>query len=264
VPGLFIAGQLLGTSGYEEAAALGLVAGINAVRGLRGEAAFVPERAEAYLGVLLDDVCGREHREPYRMFTSRAEHRLLLGVDTARERLMATGWRLGLVPARVFHVEQRRADRRRQARSTLEASRLNPDAATRRRVQAVAGVELAAPASWAQLLRRGDVDAERVAAGLDELAGLDPDERRVVVGLLRYDGYLGRQERERERLHRLRHVPLPADLDPHQLPGLSREVVEALSRERPRSLAEAERLPGMTPAALAIVAGWLAREGHLG
>jgi len=264
VPGLFIAGQLLGTSGYEEAAALGLVAGINAVRGLRGEAPFVPDRTEAYLGVLLDDVCGREHREPYRMFTSRAEHRLLLGVDTARERLMATGSRLGLVPERVFHVEQRRGERRRQARSALEASRLNPDAATRRRVKALAGVELAAPASWAQLLRRGDVDAERVAAGLDELAGLDPDERRVVVGLLRYDGYLGRHERERERLLRLRHVPLPADLEPHRLPGLSREVVEALERERPRSLAEAERVPGMTPAALAIVAGWLAREGRLG
>ena len=259
VPGLYAAGQLLGTSGYEEAAALGLVAGINAVRALRGQAAFVPAREEAYIGVLLDDVCGRDHREPYRMFTSRAEHRLLLGVDSARERLMEHGWRLGLVPEAAFHVERRRWRRRHRARVELEAARLTPDAPTRERVRELAEVELTAPTTWAQILKRQDVDAERVAAALPELAGLGAADRRTVVGTLRYDGYLARHERERERLRRLRHVSLPEDLGRVAIPGLSREIAEALARERPRTLAEAERIAAMTPAALAIVAGWLSR-----
>jgi tRNA uridine 5-carboxymethylaminomethyl modification enzyme len=261
VPGLFLAGQLLGTSGYEEAAGLGLLAGINASHSLKGDAPFVPAREEAYLGVMVDDVCGRDHREPYRMFTSRAEHRLLLGVDSARERLMEQGRGLGLVREEAFHVEQRRWLRRRQAREALEHSRLTPSVATRRRVLAEAGVELSSPGSWATILRRQDVDAERVAAGLDELAELDREDRRIVIGLLRYDGYLARQERERARLRRLRHIRLPDDLNPTAVPGLSREVAETLARERPQTLADAERLPGMTPAALAILAGRVGRGG---
>ena len=260
-PGLFLAGQLLGTSGYEEAAALGLMAGINAVLGHRGEEPWVPRREDAYIGVLVDDLWGREHREPYRMFTSRAEHRLLLGVDSARERLMERGCRLGLVPERVFHVERERWDRRRRAGVALTEARLNPDAETRSAIREVAGVDITSPTTWAQILRRQDVAVDRVAEQLPQFEGLTPAERRVVVGLLRYDGYLARQERERERVRRLGHIPIPPRFDPHTVPGLSREVAESLARERPRTLADAERLPGMTPAAVAIVAGWLATAG---
>jgi tRNA uridine 5-carboxymethylaminomethyl modification enzyme len=237
------------------------MAGINAARGLRGQAPWVPDRSEAYLGVLLDDLCGHEHREPYRMFTSRAEHRLVLGVDSARERLMAEGHRLGLVPAAAFHVEQARWRRRDVARRALESARLNPDRRTRAAVRAAAGVDIASPTTWARLLRRQDVDWQALAGRLPQLADLSPGDRRVVVGELRYDGYRQRHERERARVKRLTRRPLPPDLEPRVIPGLSREVVEALIRERPRSLAEAERLPGMTPAALAILAGWLSREG---
>lgn len=260
-PGLFLAGQLLGTSGYEEAAALGLIAGVNAVLGHRGEEPWVPRREDAYIGVLVDDLWGREHREPYRMFTSRAEHRLLLGVDSARERLMERGCRLGLVPERVFHVERERWDRRRRAGVALTEARLNPDAETRSAIREVAGVDITSPTTWAQILRRQDVAVDRVAEQLPQFEGLTPAERRVVVGLLRYDGYLARQERERERVRRLGHIPIPPRFDPHTVPGLSREVAESLARERPRTLADAERLPGMTPAAVAIVAGWLATAG---
>ena len=259
LPGLYVAGQLLGTSGYEEAAGLGLLAGINVSRALAGEEAYVPAREDAYLGVLVDDVCGRDHREPYRMFTSRAEHRLLLGVDSARERLMGRGASLGLVREPAFHVEHRRWRRRRRAAAELESARLTPTTETRLAVSARTGVDLTAPTTWANILRRQDIDAERVAAGLEALSGLDGDDRRVVIGQLRYRGYLGRQERERARVRRLRHVPIPNDLDPASIPGLSLEIVEGLRRERPASLAEAERMPGMTPAALAILAGRLAR-----
>jgi tRNA uridine 5-carboxymethylaminomethyl modification enzyme len=263
VPGLFFAGQLLGTSGYEEAAGLGLLAGINAVATLRDEAPFIPAREDAYLGVLIDDVCGRDHREPYRMFTSRAEHRLLLGVDTARERMMGHGHRLGLVRETAFHVERERWRRRRAAAAALEGARLTPTVATRKEIFEKAGVDLSAPTTWATILRRQDVDGESVAASLEHFSGLDAEDRRIVIGRLRYDGYLVRQERERARLRRLRHVEIPANLDPSAIPGLSREVAEALGREQPRTLADAERLAGMTPAALALLAGRLARRRGL-
>jgi len=259
IPGLYLAGQLVGTSGYEEAAALGFVAGVNAVLASRGEGAFSLEREDAYVGVLVDDVCGREHREPYRMLTSRAEHRLVLGVDSARERLMAKGAALGLVRETAFHVEQRRWEQRRTAREALDTARLNPDRRTREEVRRRTGIELTSPTTWAQLLRRQDVDSQRVAAGLSELDGLSEEDRRIVIGLLRYDGYLARHERERERLHRLRHVPIPADLNLATMPGISREVAEAMGRERPRTLADAERVAGMTPAAVALIAGRIAR-----
>ncbi|MEJ2189024.1 MAG: FAD-dependent oxidoreductase, partial [Acidobacteriota bacterium] len=259
LPGLFLAGQLLGTSGYEEAAALGLLAGINATLALRGTEPFVLGREEAYLGVLVDDLCGRDHSEPYRMFTSRAEHRLLLGVDSARERLMGTGNRLGLVRDAAFHVEQSRWAGRRRAARRLEEEKLNPDAKTRGKVRELAAVDLNAPSSWARILRRHDVDQESLAASLPALEELSHEDRRIVIGRLRYDGYLARHEHERARLQRLRHIVIPRDLDPAQIPGLSHEVAEALTRERPRTIADAERLAGVTPAALAILARRVAR-----
>jgi tRNA uridine 5-carboxymethylaminomethyl modification enzyme len=259
VPGLALAGQVLGTSGYEEAAALGFIAGVNAVLAHRGEAPFIPSREEGYLGVLIDDLVTRDHAEPYRMFTSRAEHRLLLGVDSARERMMHHGVRLGLVREPVFHVERERWQTRRRARDELAAARINPDRATRDRVRAIAGVELTTPTTWANLLRRQDVDAEGLAEALPGVAELSAEDRRIVVRSLRYDGYLARHRREIERVRRLRAAPMPAELDPEAIPGLSREVVEQLRQHRPATLADAERLPGMTPAALAILAGRIDR-----
>jgi tRNA uridine 5-carboxymethylaminomethyl modification enzyme len=260
ISGLFLAGQLLGTSGYEEAAALGFVAGVNAVRRVRGQAPYLPERERSYLGVLVDDLCSADHREPYRMFTSRAEHRLLLGVDSARERLMADGHRLGLIPERAFHVERARWERRRAAREALAAHRLTPSRVTRREVARVAGVEPSGPTTWAHVLRRPDVDGERAAARLPLLAELAPEDRRVVIGQLRYDGYRERQRREVERVRRLRHLEIPAGLEVDAIPGISREVAEVIRRHRPRTLADAERLPGVTPAAVAILAGRLGRR----
>ncbi len=259
VEGLSLCGQILGTSGYEEAAALGFLAGVNAVLGLRGEEALVLGRGEAYMGVLVDDLITREQREPYRMLTSRAEHRLVLGIDSARERLMERGVGLGLVPRRVFHVEQCRWEARRRACEALESRRLTPNRETRRMVRARAGIELRRPATWAELLRRTDVDHAEVAGRLEVLRDLPGEDRDVVVARLRYAGYVARHHREIERLRRLRRARIPEALLEAEVPGLSREVRELLVRFRPRNLEEAESLPGMTPAALAILAGRLRR-----
>jgi len=259
VEGLFLCGQILGTSGYEEAAALGFLAGVNALRAVRGEAPVTLGRGEAYMGVLVDDLITREQREPYRMLTSRAEHRLVLGIDSARERLMSRGVELGLVPERVFHVEQRRWEARESAARRLEAWRLRPDRETRRQVRELAGVEIVRPTTWAQVLRRTDLDHDSLARRLEGLRELSPEDRGIVVARLRYAGYVERQRREIERLRRLRSVPIPEWLFGAKVPGLSREVRELLERFRPRNLEEAGALPGMTPAALAILAGRLKR-----
>ncbi len=261
VDGLFLAGQLLGTSGYEEAAALGFLAGVNAVARLRGERPLVLGREEAYMGVLVDDLVGRDQREPYRMLTGRAEHRLILGVDSARERLMGRGVKLGLVPERVFHVERSRWERREDAVRWLEESTLNPNPETRTAVREVAGIEPVRQTTWAAVVRRQDVDPERLIRSLPQLAALGVEDARVVVSRVRYAGYLERHRREVERLKRLGSVVIPRGFLDEDVPGLSLEVREVLRRSRPETLAEAERLPGMTPAAMAVLVSRLAGRG---
>ncbi len=257
VPALYLAGQIMGTSGYEEAAALGFVAGVNAVASLRETPGFRLGREQAYIGVLVDDLVNREHREPYRMFTSRAEHRLLMGVDSAGERLMAEGVRLGLVPTRVFHVEQARWENRRRVADVLKASALAPDRATRERFHKNLGIELRTPTTWAGILRRQDVDSERAAEMAPDLGGMSAEDQAIIVGQLRYSGYVERHARERSRVERLRHIQIPDGFSYRAIIGLSREVLEEMERLRPKTLAEAERLAGVTPAAMALIAGRL-------
>jgi tRNA uridine 5-carboxymethylaminomethyl modification enzyme len=260
VTGLFVAGQLLGSSGYEEAAAQGFLAGVNAVKRLRGEEQLIIGREQGYIGVLIDDLVKKNHTEPYRMLTSRAEHRIMLGVDSARERLMEIGVKLGLVPETVFHVEHRRWEERHRVTEELESTSVNPDAETREAIRRIAGVEITAPTSWAGLLRRQDVDAVSVADAVPGLESLSTEDREVVVGRLRYRGYLGRHQQELDRVGRLRDVRIPTDLVYRRVSGLSREVVENLERYQPRTLAEVEEIPGMTPAAVAILAGKISRS----
>ena len=137
---------------------------------------------------------------------------------------------------------------------------MNPNRATRAEVERIAGVQPAGPTTWARILLRHDVDPETVARRLPMLAELDPEDRAVVVGELRYDGYVERHRREIERIHRLRHLEIPPDLDVRCIPGISREVADAFERHRPRTLADAERLSGVTPAAVAILAARLGRR----